>query len=75
LDVAAGGPPAQVWHCLARGEAGVGYSLLTLTEFEEDEVARLVNSPRDGESGEGGKVGSREGIDLTTSLTSFGWFS
>ena len=49
-------PQYGSYECLARGEAGVGYSLLTLTEFEEDEVARLVNSPRDGESGEGGKV-------------------
>lgn len=32
-----------------------------------------VNPSR--EAGEGVKVGSREGIDLTTSLTSFGWFS
>ena len=49
-------PQYGSYECLARGEAGVGYSLLTITEFEEEEVAKLVNSPRDMESGEGGKV-------------------
>ena len=49
-------PQYGSYECLARGEAGVGFSLLILTEFEEGELARLVNSPRDGESGEGGKV-------------------
>ena len=49
-------PQYGSYECLARGEAGVGFSLLTLTEFEEGEVARLVISPRDEESGEGGEV-------------------
>ena len=49
-------PQHGSYECLARGEAGVGYALLTLTEFEEAEVARLVAGPMDGESLEGGRV-------------------
>ena len=49
-------PQYGIYECLARGDAGVGYSLLTLTEFEEEELAKLVNRPTDGEAGEGGKV-------------------